>query len=64
MKKKISFFFSKNFQFLAVKFPIYLNRRVFVMLCLSAAFHLDQLMLMMHGLNCQKAVKRANCFSI
>ena len=29
--KKISFFLSENFQFLEVKFSIYLNRRVFVM---------------------------------
>ena len=32
MKKKISVVLSKNFQFLEVKFSIYLNRRVFVML--------------------------------
>ena len=31
MKKKISDFLSVNFQFLVVKFSIYLNRRVFVM---------------------------------
>ena len=30
--KKVSEFLSENFQFLAVKFSIYLNRRVFVML--------------------------------
>ena len=30
-KKKKSEFLSENFQFLVVKFPIYLNRRVFVM---------------------------------
>ena len=29
--KNISVFFSENFQFLEVKFSIYLNRRVFVM---------------------------------
>ena len=29
--KNISFFLSENFQFLEVKFSIYLNRRVFVM---------------------------------
>ena len=29
--KKISEFLSENFQFLVVKFSIYLNRRVFVM---------------------------------
>ena len=29
--KKISAFLSENFQFLVVKFSIYLNRRVFVM---------------------------------
>ena len=35
--KNIRFFFSENFQFLVVKFSIYLNRRVFVMTnhCLS-----------------------------
>ena len=30
-KKKIPEFLSENFQFLVVKFSIYLNRRVFVM---------------------------------
>ena len=30
-KKNISFFLSENFQFLEVKFSIYLNRYVFVM---------------------------------
>ena len=29
--KNISFFFSENFQFLEVRFSIYLNRHVFVM---------------------------------
>ena len=29
--KKYQIFLSENFQFLEVKFPIYLNRRVFVM---------------------------------
>ena len=29
--KNISFFLSENFQFLEVKFSIYLNKRVFVM---------------------------------
>ena len=32
--KNISFV-SENFQFLEVEFPIYLNRRVFVMLCMK-----------------------------
>ena len=31
--KNISFFLSENFQFLELKFSVYLNRRVFVMLC-------------------------------
>ena len=31
--KKYQRFLSENFQFLEVKFSIYLNRRVFVMLC-------------------------------
>ena len=31
MKKYQSFFYLKTFQFLEVKFSIYLNRRVFVM---------------------------------
>ena len=31
LKKKTSEFLSENFQFLVVKFSIYLNRRVFVM---------------------------------
>ena len=31
MKKYISFFLFENFQFLEVKFSIYLDRRVFVM---------------------------------
>ena len=41
MKKNISVFFffffglSENFQFLVVKFSVYLNRRVFVMISLS-----------------------------
>ena len=30
--EKYQFFLSENFQFLEVKFSIYLNRRVFVML--------------------------------
>ena len=30
--KNISFFLSENFQFSEVKFSLYLNRRVFVML--------------------------------
>ena len=30
--KKILEFLSENFQFLVVKFPVYLNRRVFIML--------------------------------
>ena len=30
--KNIRVFLTENFQFLEVKFPIYLNRRVFVML--------------------------------
>ena len=34
MKKKMSEFLSENFQFLVVKFSIYLNRRVFVMIIL------------------------------
>ena len=32
MKKKSEFFLSEKFQFLVVKFSIYLKRRVFVML--------------------------------
>ena len=36
MKKKKSDFLSENFQFLVVKFSIYLNRRVFVMKAGSA----------------------------
>ena len=35
-EKKIEFL-SENFQFLVVKFSIYLNRRVFVMISLSSA---------------------------
>ena len=35
---KISEFLSENFQFLVVKFSIYLNRRVFVMTCKSPFF--------------------------
>ena len=31
---KILEFLSENFQFLVVKFSVYLNRRVFVMICL------------------------------
>ena len=39
---KISvFFLSENFQFLEVKFSIYLNRRVFVMCCFFPAFSKD-----------------------
>ena len=34
--KNISFFLSKNFQFLEVKFSVYLNRRVFVMFLLAS----------------------------
>ena len=37
MWKKILEFLSENFQFLVVKFSIYLNRRVFVMINLSSA---------------------------
>ena len=32
--EKYQNFLSENFQFLEVKFSIYLNRRVFVMLCI------------------------------
>ena len=35
--EKYRSFLSENFQFLEVKFPIYLNRRVFVMAFLSVA---------------------------
>ena len=35
--KNIRFFLSENFQFLEVKFSIYMNRRVFVMLYLEDA---------------------------
>ena len=38
--KKISQFLSENFQFLEVKFSIYLNRRVFVMFFFFFFFHL------------------------
>ena len=33
-EKNIRFILSENFQFLEVKFSIYLNRRVFIMVCL------------------------------
>ena len=33
MKKYRSLFLSENFQFLEMKFSMYLNRRVFVMIC-------------------------------
>ena len=36
--KKYQKFLSENFQFLVVKFSLYLNRRVFVMHKISAAF--------------------------
>ena len=39
--KKISDFLSENFLFLEVKISIYLNRRVFVMLCRHLVFHLS-----------------------
>ena len=35
----IRVFLSENFQFLEVKFSIYLNRRVFVMVEISPLFH-------------------------
>ena len=35
-KKKIIIFLSESFQFLEVKFSIYLNRRVFVMIVCSS----------------------------
>ena len=38
--KNIRIFLSVNFQFLEVKFSIYLNRRVFVMACYEPS-HLD-----------------------
>ena len=38
-EKYISDFLSENFQFLVVKFSIYLNRRVFVMVFVTVAFH-------------------------
>ena len=53
MWKKISEFLSENFQFLVVKFSIYLHRRVFVMqssmnmtgtlLCISCMAFCDKL---------------------
>ena len=36
--KNIGFFLSENFQFLEVKFSIYLNRRVFVMVTILCIF--------------------------
>ena len=38
--KKYQCFLSKNFQFLEVKFSIYLNRRVFVMLFMHGWLHM------------------------
>ena len=40
--KKYQSFLSENFQFLEVKFSIYLNRRVFVMSVLAFIFVLEQ----------------------
>ena len=37
--KNIIFFLSENFQFLDVTFPIYLNRRVFVMDIIHVVMH-------------------------
>ena len=39
--KIIEFFLSENFQFLAVKYSIYLNRRVFVMIVLFSQYILQ-----------------------
>ena len=36
--KNINFFLSENFQFLVVKFSVYLNRRVFVMIILTLLY--------------------------
>ena len=37
MKKKIKVFLSENFEFLEVKFSVYLNRRVFEMITALSA---------------------------
>ena len=47
--KNIRVFLSENFQFLDVKFSIYLNRRVFVMAILQA--RTNNLCLFKYGLN-------------
>ena len=44
--KNIKSFLSENFQFLEVKFSIYLNRRVFVMYFLSCYDMLEDIALM------------------
>ena len=41
--KKISEFLSENFQFLVVKFSIYMNRRVFVMVRIRSIVKIDLL---------------------
>ena len=41
--KNISFFYLKNFRFLEVKFSIYLNRRVFVMVSWTRPASFSQL---------------------
>ena len=39
--KNISFFLSENFQFLEMKFSIYLNKRVFIMILNSSSLVLS-----------------------
>ena len=39
--KNINFFLSENFQFLVVKFSIYLNRRVFVMININVKLYIS-----------------------
>ena len=56
--KNIRVFLSENFQFLEVKFSIYLNRHVFVMLTTTAA---DNILLFLYVSDKIKTTFHLNC---
>ena len=54
--EKISEFLSENFQFLVVKFSIYLNRHVFVMNSLDGTLHMPRMIGICTVCACLKAL--------
>ena len=64
MKKIAEFFLSENFQFLVVKFSIYLNRRVFVMVSrdCGSKIHVNQGQMMRKG--CKQRFYYVSTFTV